>query len=399
MVKAFGRSSARLLVNDDALPCAGYCLLAGLSETTRNVEKLTGKGKEESMPNELERLNGSDEVSFLELAEGLWKYRVLILSTALLITGLAMAYAFLTTPIYQARVLVQPPTQDDISQLNYGRGGDSGFEKLTSKKIFATYVRNLQSESLRRDFFEEVYLPSLAENKRRGMKGELFERFNHTLTIVSVKETPDQIYVQVSLADPEQAAHWVELYTQQAGERAKRELIKDVRADAKVKAKNLEQQIRQARESTRKHREDQIIQLTEAIRIANSIGLEKPPIIDSALASEVSAGMGGVLTYMRGSKALMAEVENLRNRPSDDPFIENLRKQQESLNFYRSLEVDPASIEVYRQDGAVQLPDEPVKPQKAIIIGVGALAGLTLGVLLALMRNFVVRREAELGMS
>lgn len=86
------------------------------------------------MPNELERLNGSDEVSFLELAEGLWKYRVLILSTALLITGLAMAYAFLTTPIYQARVLVQPPTQDDISQLNYGRGGDSGFEKLTSKK-------------------------------------------------------------------------------------------------------------------------------------------------------------------------------------------------------------------------------------------------------------------------
>ncbi|MDD2055955.1 hypothetical protein NPS58_00530 [Pseudomonas putida] len=231
------------------------------------------------------------------------------------------------------------------------------------------------------------------------MKGELFERFNHTLTIVSVKETPDQIYVQVSLADPEQAAHWVELYTQQAGERAKRELIKDVRADAKVKAKNLEQQIRQARESTRKHREDQIIQLTEAIRIANSIGLEKPPIIDSALASEVSAGMGGVLTYMRGSKALMAEVENLRNRPSDDPFIENLRKQQESLNFYRSLEVDPASIEVYRQDGAVQLPDEPVKPQKAIIIGVGALAGLTLGVLLALMRNFVVRREAELGMS
>ncbi|MNJ13130.1 Chain length determinant protein [compost metagenome] len=351
------------------------------------------------MRNELERLNGSDELGFMELLEGLWKYKSLIISTALLMTALATAYAFLATPIYQARIVVQPPTQDDISQLNYGRGGDSGFEKLTTKKVFTTYVRSLQSESLRRDFFREVYLPSLAESKRKGSKGELFERFNEILTVVPVKEASDQFYVQARLADPEQAARWVEAFTQQAGERAKRELIKDVKADARVKFKNLEQQIRQVRESTRKHREDQIVQLSEAIRIANSIGLQKPPIIDSSLSQELSAGMDGSLTYMRGSKALQAEIDNLRNRQSDDPFIDNLRKQQESLNFYQSLDVDPASIEAHRQDGAVALPDEPVKPKKAIIIVVGALAGLTLGVLLALMRHSVARREKELRMS
>ncbi|MBM3106690.1 LPS O-antigen chain length determinant protein WzzB [Pseudomonas sp. V1] len=339
------------------------------------------------MRNEPER-RGDDEIDLFELLGGLWKQKLLIILTAAIVTGGAVAYALLATPIYEAKVVVQPPSQSNISQLNYGRGGDSGLAMLSVKDVYDVYLRNLQSESLKREFFRKVFLPSLPEDERNGSQDDLYGRMNGVLMVaVTSKDTPSRYYIMASLPVAEQAAKWVVQYAQMAGEQAKREVTRDVRGDGMVKANNLEQQITAARESTRKQREDQIVHLTEALRVADSIGLEKPPIISNSLTGEVSAGMDGSLTYMRGSKALSAEIENLRNRTSDDPFIPKLRQREEAVSFYRSLEVDPGVIEVYRQDGSIELPDKPVKPKKLFIVVLGLVAGLMLGVLIALFRH------------
>lgn len=340
------------------------------------------------MRNESERRVGDDEIDLFELLGGVWRQKLLIILTAAIVTGAAAAYALLAAPIYEAKVVVQPPSQSDISQLNYGRGGDTGLVVLSVKDVYEVYLRNLLSESLRREFFREVFLPSLPESQRRGSQDELYVRMNSALTVaMASKDTPNRYSVMASLSDAEGAARWVVQYAQMAGEHAKHEVIKDVRGDFAIKASNLEQQITAARESTRKQREDQIVQLTEALKVAESIGLERPPIISNSLSSEVSAGMDGSLTYMRGSKALRAEIENLSNRVSDDPFIENLRQRQEAVAFYRSLEIEPAAIEVYRQDGAIESPDKPVKPKRSMIIAMGAVGGAGLGILLALMSS------------
>lgn len=340
------------------------------------------------MRNESERRVADDEIDLFELLGGLWKQKLLIILTAVVVTGGAVAYALLATPIFEAKVVVQPPSQSNISQLNYGRGGDTGLAMLSVRDVYEVYLRNLQSESLRREFFRKVYLPSLPEEARKGSQDDLYGRFNSVLTVaLTSKDSPNRYYVMASLPFAQQAADWVVRFVQMAGEQTKREVIRDVRGDAMIKANNLEQQINAARESARKQREDQIVQLTEALRIADSIGLEKPPIISNNLSNEVSAGMDGSLTYMRGSKALRAEIENLRNRVSDDPFIVNLRQRQEAIAFYRSLQIDPEVIEVYRQDGAIESPDKPVKPKRLIIVVLGAFLGATLGVFVALIRH------------
>ncbi|MET3053293.1 Wzz/FepE/Etk N-terminal domain-containing protein [Pseudomonas alkylphenolica] len=346
------------------------------------------------MRNEPERRSGDDEIDLFELLGGVWKQKILIILTAAIVTGGAVAYALLATPIYEAKVVVQPPSQASVSQLNFGRGGDSGLVTLSVKDVYDVYLRNLQSESLRREFFRKVYLPSLPENERQGSQDDLYNRLNATLSVaITSKDTPSRYYVMASLPDAEQAARWVVQYVQMAGEHAKREVIKDARGGVMVKVSNLEQQITAARESARKQREDQIVQLTEALKVAESIGLEKPPIISNNLSSELTAGMDGSLTYMRGSKALRAEIENLRNRVSDDPFIDRLRVRQEAIAFYRTLEIDPGVIEVYRQDGAIELPDKPVKPKKLLIVVLGAFVGSVLGVLFALMRHMCSPRR------
>lgn len=105
----------------------------------------------------------------------------------------------------------------------------------------------------------------------------------------------------------------------QAGELAKNEMIKNVSIESEVRARNLEQQISSAREKSTKAREDSIVRLNEALRIADSIGLEKPPAI-TVSQSVIAGGEAGQLTYMRGSKALKAEIESLQARESDDPL-------------------------------------------------------------------------------
>ncbi|MCG8295037.1 MULTISPECIES: LPS O-antigen chain length determinant protein WzzB [Pseudomonas] len=340
------------------------------------------------MRSERERLSAGDEIDLFELVEGLWKQRLLIVVVMIVVIGLALAYALRATPVYEARVIVQPPAQNDISPLNYGRGGDSGLNMLTVKEVYGVYLHHLQSESLRREFFQGVYLPSLSPGERKGSQDELYARFEGLLTLGGLsKDALPRFFVKVDLPDPRLAADWAVRYIEMAGQLGTHEITEDLKAEAAMKSSNLEREIAAARDEARKQREDRIIQLTEALRIARSIGLERPPIISNALSGEFSANMKDSLTYMRGSKALLAEIENLRDRVSDDPFVPGLRQRQQFLDFYRSVHVDTDRVRVYRQDGPVESPDRAVKPRKGVIVAFGVVAGIALGVMLALLRN------------
>ncbi|MBK5002889.1 hypothetical protein IAE37_005165 [Pseudomonas sp. S31] len=342
------------------------------------------------MRNDYDR-HSADEIDLFQLVAGIWGQKLKIAVTAGVITAIAIAYAFVATPIYEAKVFIQPPTHNDISQLNFGRGGNSGLSMITVKEAYEAYLRHLQSESLRREFFRNTYLPSLKSDERSGSLDSEYNKFRDVLTFgVANKDSPNRFFVKVNHPNPQVAAEWVVSYADMAGRRGVAEVVKDAKSDATIKAINLEQQIQASRESVRKQREDRIVQLTEALRVATSIGLDKPPIISNSLSGEVSASMDGPLTYLRGSKAIAAEIENLRNRTSDDPFVPNLRQRQEAVDFYRSLQVDPGVVQVFRQDGSVESPDKPIQPKKMLIILLGLIAGLLGGLLVGVIWHFKV---------
>ena len=338
-----------------------------------------------------DRSSSADEINLIELVERLWERKLLIFGTTFVVFLGFVAYAFLSTPIYQAKVFVQAPTQNDIAGFNYGRGDTQGLEALTVKDVYEVYLRNLLSDSVRRKFFREVYLPSLNESLRGSGQDEMYTRYTKILQVVIVgKDSSARYSITADLPDAHEAVRWVGLYAEMAGDFAKQEVLKNVSSDAHVKAENLQQKISTEQETARKRREDQIIQLREALVVARSIGLEMPPIISGSLSNAVSARMDGSLTYMRGSKALEAEIENLEKRQSDDPFISDLRAQQAGLSFYRSLNISPATVNVYRQDGEVELPDKPIEPKKWLVIAMGAALGLLLGCILGAI-SFLLR--------
>lgn len=346
------------------------------------------------MRNEHERLSGDGEIDLIELVQGIWRNKRWVGFIASPIIALGVAYSFFAQPVYEARLYVQPPSQNEIAQLNYGRGEDTGLALYSVKDVYEIYLRSLQSEGVRNKFFRIIYLPTLTDAERSGSRDALYSKFNSAIKIDRVaKDQPLRYVITASMEDPQVASDWVLGFAEMASDRAKHEMVRASESDIKMIAYNLERKIQSARASAGHEREDQVAQLEEALRIAKSVGLEMPPIISENLSSEVSASMGGSLTYMRGSKALESEIANLRSRVSDDPFIVSLRGWQQQLDFLRTMKIEPNLVSMYQLDGAVEVPDKPIKPRKALIVSFSAVLGLFFGVLAAAGRDVWSRRR------
>lgn len=220
---------------------------------------------------------GLDDFELRRFFNGLWQQKLIVISFIVLGAVLAASYAFLAAPVYEAKAFVVPPTQNDIANFNYGRMKESELVPYSVKDVYDIFTGRLQAESLRRSFFNSVYLPSLSQDARKNSQDVLYAKFSQILRVVPpLKETSNRYSVVVQTGNPEQAKAWVSAYIAQAGDLAKDEMIKNVSIESEVRARNLDQQIRSARDNSRKAREDSIVKLGEALKIAESIGLEKP---------------------------------------------------------------------------------------------------------------------------
>lgn len=322
------------------------------------------------------------------LVNTFWRQKIIILCMALLGTVIAAAYAFLSEPIYEAKAFIMPPTQNDIEGLNDER---KKLPPLVVKDVYLVFLKNLQAESLRREFFKSTYLPALGRDS--DSKGGLYEKLSKSLLISVVgKDTADRYSIVILDADSIRAAKWIEQYTKRAQELALQEINKNISSEFSVQARNLNQEILSLREVGHKDSEDTLVKLNEALIVAKAIGLKKPPIV-SGNSLNIAGKMDDELTYMRGTIALEAEIENLKSRKSEDPFIDKLRGLESDYNFYNLLSKKYRDAKTYKMDGDVEVSASPVKPKIPLVISIGLVLGLMLGVMIALIRNSLLREQ------
>ncbi|MCY1391078.1 Chain length determinant protein [compost metagenome] len=336
-----------------------------------------------------------DETDLVELLLSLWMQKWLIILITLTITAGAAFYAFLSKPVYEARISVLPPSLSNIAGFNQGRNGLRGLTPFSVNDVYAVFTRNLQTEEVRRQFFKEIYLPSLNEEQRSSSLDRLYTEFSGSLSVKALdKSQPDRYTIVIERHDPGQAANWAKRYIDLIARQSLGEMLKNAQSELSMQAGNIERQIKTQRDFAKARREDRITQLQEALRVAEEIGLEKPPMITDRNDGEFTAFMGGSLMYMRGAKALRAELQVLKSRESDDPFIPDLRDLQEQYELYAGVKLDTEGVAVFRQDGNIEMPDAAIKPRKALILALGVVLGGMLGVFIALIRLMLKKRLA-----
>ena len=137
-----------------------------------------------------------------------------------------------------------------------------------------------------------------------------------------------------------------------------------------------------------KKRKDRLDILKEALIIAQATNIENFQPFLNKQSSVFTLGIYDPnLMYLRGSKELAAEIAVLSKRPSDAPFIVNLRQMEADLNFYNSMDsLNKLEPVVFRPDGKVKASNIPIAPKKTLIILLAVAVGIILSVSFVMIR-------------
>lgn len=204
-----------------------------------------------------------------------------------------------------------------------------------------------------------------------------------------------------------------------------------------LKRAQLQDELKGLRLQMKTQRGDRISELSEAISIATSLGILKPttpsalgdsdrPASTSVMRTEVNNQQ--IPLYFLGTEALEAErkalqlrktddftnkriaqianellilqnnrqIEILKQRKNDDLFLSGVQPLRAEVARLRSLNIDMDRLKLVTIDRQALAPLGAVKPKKAIIIVLGLMLGGVLGVILALIRQYVIARRTQL---
>lgn len=345
----------------------------------------------------------TDEVDLSELVQILWNSKVLIVIATAIVTCIAAAYAFLSTPIYETEVQTLPPTAASLANYNidssYTNSAASAVQKLNPQDVYKTFLQRLTSDSTRQKFFEDVYLPAHTAKLDEASEQRQWKRLNKELTI-SVPTKLDEYIATLTLegSEPKSISEWANTYVDLAITETRKELLENLSSAVESSQKGLETQISALRKIALVTRQDRITRVKGALNIAESVGLETPPpgspfiSISGANANDIDAFANGNMMYLQGGKALRAELDELSSRTNDDAYIRELPELLKQQELLKNIDLSPEKLQVAIVDRAAIVPEEPIKPNKPLVLLLGIILGGILGIFIALIRTLFQKK-------
>jgi len=410
----------------------------------------------------------ADEIDLVELFRALWRQKILIIGVTFVVALIAAAYAFLATPYYQTRTYLRPVPQSSLDQLN-----ETGIYKLTPEEAINRVASGLSSYDNRLDFFlnnQEFFQPIAEDDSLEQAFAEFNEQAFEMLFPDPKRTDNRSAFVGLRLTYPKgmNGASIVNDFVAYVLAQERREIAEDLESlinnrlasldmsmeaqranynaskEAKIatllekdalKRAQLQDELSALREELKTRRTNRIQQLSEAISIADSLGI-RTPTSPSTMTAATHGGTQVIRTevtnqetplYFMGTEALIAERDALANRKSDD-FVEpriaeiqselamlknnrevEILKEREGEDLYlanlaqlreeaarlKGIKLDTERLRLVRLDQPALESLKPVKPKKAMILALGLVLGGMLGVFIALVRSLMARSAEQ----
>ena len=361
-----------------------------------------------------------DEISLADIGRILarqWKWIFSI--TVTVIIGV-IVYDFVSPCVYRAEVFLLSPHSNDIEELNipdleqvtHSRDTEElnvpATNQITVDDVYQEMLKNLESLSLRRRFFDEHNIVELLVDKREGdvSEDEIFKtQFSDRMNVNNGKGTEsDSVIVSLEGKDPSLLAEWLNGFVSLANAYTIESIIEGIEKKVNARKADLKNRIENMRRVAKQHRLDRIVALDEAIAIARQLGIVESSNRSNSLAMpsnsdsssvEVTVNIAQSPLYLRGVKELTAEKEILLKRKNDDAFIENFRELQENLAGLDQIKIEMSKVKAVRVDQDAIPPEISVKPKLKLIVVLGGLFGLILGFFVAFLKNYVEQQHVN----
>ena len=347
----------------------------------------------------------ADEIDLLDIWRILMRQKWLILGITVFCTALAVGAALLLPRAYRAEVIMLPPLAETVEKLNVpnlGGDSDSYFFKVESQELYHGLIENMQSNWLQRQFFDDNELtPLLSKKNDKRSEDVIFkEELSEKLVVAGInKNRGEREFVTITFEgqNPDQIAGWLNTFVRLADNKTIMAQTQSFAMKVQRVKDSVSQRIESLRSVEKSRRFDLIARLDEAVVVAeklgwvdqhSKLGIQYEQAKMDAI--NMSFSLQDVPLYLRGSNALKAEVDVLKQRKNDDPFIPELRGLQEQFNFLSSVRQDAENVHAMRLDRAAIADDRPIKPKRKLIVVLGFVLGALLSVFVAFIRNMVV---------
>ena len=323
-----------------------------------------------------------DEISLYDLYAVLVRQKKVIFISIMAVLILCIGYLVLTTKIYQVNVTLLPPFIKDLNLANL----DNGY---TVKNVFEEIKTELRLVDNWKTFEKANKELLMIEST------ESDSIFEHPVEITQDKNFPGtHIQVNYKHKSRENVSTILQKYIQYVKTHYVENLLQQASSTNRNEIEKLTLEIMLARDTAKIRRQDKMLELQENIKIAEKLGITEnsyyslksknhDPKALTILTSNISAP-----SYLKGVKTLRAELEQLKDRTSDDPFVAGLREKQARLARLQAIVFSPEKFIPFRIDGEVSAP-EKVKPKTILVLALGIVLGGMLGFFVAFFSEFV----------
>jgi len=258
-----------------------------------------------------------DEIDLIELWNVLVKQKFTIISLTVIVTSIALAYALITPSIYKSESTLLKPTQEQTHNLQI-----PGIMTVNADVAFSLFKQHVNSIQTRRQVFNDNKSLIISADQSTTDNEASFIAFNKDISISISKEKKGEISAgSLSLSfqhtSPELTSDVVRQFIKLAQMRSLAEISNNFQSIITIKKDNLLRDITLLRNKAEVNRQDYILRLTEALAISEKTGITQPITLSNDVAP----------LYYRSPKSLMAEIEQLQSRKSNDPFIATLREK------------------------------------------------------------------------
>ena len=334
-----------------------------------------------------------DEISLVDLYQVLVKGKKILMTTVAIVVALGVLYLILAAKVYQVTAMLLEPSADQLVLTNrtvVNPHLDAGDSKalFVAKEIFDEYKFKLKRNKSW-NLFIAAYPEYFAGNKAPDPAGE---SIHNPLVITEDKEYPGpHILVEYDSGNKDKSNEVLTQYLAFAGNGFVQDLIKLHKQKVEQKIDLLEFKIKASRAQEKIRREDNIVRLENDLDIATKLDIKENRMMtlhDKSSLTVVASNIN-IPRYMHGTKVLLAELDVLKNRGSDDAFIKGLRDWQQEADRLKLIKYLPEQFQPFILDGAINEPKSPIKPKKRLILALSVVLGLFLGIFAVFFFEFI----------
>lgn len=331
-----------------------------------------------------------DEISLFDLMKIFWQQKWVILTITIFCFGISVLYLQLAKPVYEAKVRVTLPSVNSIAMLNLSQSYSAGSQQylFDINQMYQLFSDTLESNSIKNDFFKQVYLPYLTDMRRESIPES--KLFNNYLKKISIKKDPKTLGITViaETDNPYKSREFVKKFIALAEKKALLEMQEKINDLNRIKALDIQQKIAWTRELAKKYRIDRLSQLNDAMVTAKAVGLQ-----NFSMNGTLNNINKSSILFMLGTKALESEIKILNAKEIDYGLVPQLRELENAYNFYSNAKVSVEAIKMFQFEDVINLPSSPIWPKKNLILILGLIGGLMLGFFTALVLSIFLKRN------